>query len=101
MARDYKRERELAIKRGETNSKGGPNVNAGDNQRHKARRKKEKQLGRKLRTDEHVDHKRPINKGGSNDASNLRVRSKEANSRDGGKNGNHKNKGPRKGALSK
>lgn len=96
--RDYKRERELAIKRGET----GCGSKSGDATRHRARRKVEKKLGRKLSTNEHVDHKKPLNKGGSNSVSNLRVRSKESNSRAGGENGNHKNKGPRrKGALSK
>lgn len=71
--RDYKRERELAIKRGETASSSNPNPNAGDNVRHKARRLKEKQLGRKLPTSVHVDHKKRIKEGGSNELSNLRV----------------------------
>ena len=90
--RDYKRERELAIKRGET----GVGSKSGDAQRHRARRIKEKQLGRKLATDEVVDHKDRVKDGGSNDPSNLRVRSLSSNAADGGRVGNRKAKGKRK-----
>lgn len=90
--RDYKRERELAIRRGET----GVGSNSGDAQRHRARRKKEKQLGRKLRPTEVVDHEHRIKDGGSNDLSNLRVRSLSSNASDGGRVGDRKAKGKRK-----
>lgn len=90
--RDYKRERELAIRRGET----GSGSDSGDARRHRARRKVEKKLGRKLPTDQHVDHAKAITDGGSDDMSNLRVRSKKKNSSDGGKQGNHRQKGIKK-----
>lgn len=87
--RNYKRERELAIRRGET----GVGSSSGDATRHRARLKKEKQLGRELSEDEHVDHSVPIKDGGSNDVKNLRVRKKKSNSAHGGKIGNAKEKG--------
>lgn len=90
--RNYARERELAIKRGET----GVGSDSGDATRHRARRKKEKELGRKLDTDEHVDHKKPIKSGGSNSTSNLRVRSKKSNSAHGGRIGDKSKKGKKK-----
>ena len=82
--RNYSQERKTAIKRGETSI----GAESSDNKRHKARRAKEKQLGRKLSPDEHVDHKTPLNKGGSNNPKNLRVRDASSNMSDGGKNGN-------------
>lgn len=91
MPRDYKRERELAKKRGET----GVGSKSGDAQRHRARRKKEKELGRKLGPDEVVDHKKPVKDGGSNDSSNLRVRSLSSNAADGGRIGDATKKGKR------
>jgi 5-methylcytosine-specific restriction endonuclease McrA len=93
--RDYKQERNTAKKRGET----GVGSKSGDAKRHRARRLKEKQLGRKLRSDEHVDHKTPVKSGGSNSTSNLRVRSRKLNTSSGGKIGNRKGKaaGGRKG----
>ena len=78
--RDYKRERITAKNRGET----GVGSKSKDAIRHRARREVEKSLGRKLKTDEHVDHK----KGMSNKRSNLRVRSAKANTSAGGKVGN-------------
>lgn len=90
--RDYKRERQLAIKRGET----GNGSKSGDAQRHRARRIKEKELGRKLSPDEVVDHKHRVRDGGSNDPSNLRVRSLSSNAADGGRVGDRKAKGVRK-----
>lgn len=49
-----------------------------------------------------VDHKRTIKNGGSNEASNLRLRSVAENRSDGGKSGSRagKSAGARKGALS-
>jgi len=93
--RDYKRERELAIKRGET----GVGSKSGDATRHRARRKKEKQLGRKLPTSVHVDHKKEIKNGGSNHSSNLVLKPASKNLSDGGKVGNKAGKaaGGRKG----
>lgn len=90
--RDYKRERELAKRRGET----GVGSNSGDAKRHRARRKVEKRMGRKLSPDEVVDHKNRIKDGGGNDDSNLRVRDLSSNAADGGRVGNRKAKGIRK-----
>ena len=90
--RNYKRERELAIRRGET----GVGSNSGDATRHRARRKVEKDLGRKLGPDEVVDHKTPVKSGGSNSRSNLRVRRLKPNAAHGGTIGNRKEKGRRK-----
>lgn len=90
--RNYQRERELAIRRGET----GVGSKSGDAQRHRARRKVEKTLGRKLASDEVVDHKERVKDGGSNASSNLRVRSLKSNAADGGRVGNSAEKGKRK-----
>ncbi|UMO76470.1 hypothetical protein DNAM_430 [Pseudomonas phage BroderSalsa] len=92
MARDYKRERQLAIRRGET----GVGSKSGDAQRHRARRKVQKARGKKLRPDQVVDHIRRVKDGGSNDPSNLRVRDLSSNAADGGRVGNPKAKGVRK-----
>ena len=90
--RDYKRERELAIRRGET----GVGSSSGDAQRHRARRKVEKRIGRKLSPDEVVDHKTPVKSGGNNDHSNLRIRRLSDNAAHGGRIGNRKAKGVKK-----
>lgn len=90
--RNYKRERELAIRRGET----GVGSNSGDARRHRARRKKEKELGRKLASTEVVDHQTPVKEGGSDASSNLRVRKLKANAAHGGRIGNRKAKGEKK-----
>lgn len=92
--RNYQQERRTAIKRGET----GCGPKSKDNIRHKDRRKLEKKIGRKLRSDETVDHKKPLKSGGSSSPKNLRVRSYSDNSRDGGKMGNKagKSKGGKK-----
>lgn len=97
--RDLKQERRTAKRRGET----GVGSKSKDATRHRARRKMEKKLGRKLRTDEHVDHKKTLKSGGSNDISNLRVRSAKSNTSAGGKAGNRKGKanGARKGHKSR
>lgn len=92
MARDYKRERQLAIRRGET----GVGSKSGDAQRHRARRKVQKKLGRKLGPDEVVDHIKRVKDGGGNGDSNLRLRSLKSNAADGGRVGNRKAKGIRK-----
>lgn len=92
MARDYKRERELAKRRGET----GVGSGSGDAQRHRARRKVQKRLGRKLQPTEVVDHIKRVKDGGGNGDSNLRVRSLSSNAADGGRVGNAKAKGVRK-----
>lgn len=93
--RNYAQERKTAIARGET----GKGSKSGDAQRHRARRKKEKEIGRKLRTDEHVDHKKKVKDGGSNHSSNLRIRSASSNQADGGRSGSKagKAKGGKKG----
>lgn len=90
--RNYKRERELAIRRGET----GVGSKSGDAQRHRARRKVEKRLGRKLPPDKVVDHVRRVKDGGGNGDSNLRVRDHSSNAADGGRVGDAKAKGVRK-----
>ena len=90
--RNYKRERELAVRRGET----GVGSGSGDAQRHRARRKVEKRLGRKLPSDQVVDHIKRVKDGGSNDGGNLRVRSLSSNAADGGRVGDKKKKGVRK-----
>lgn len=89
--RNYKRERELAIKRGET----GVGSKSGDAQRHRARRIVEKDVG-DLPSDSVVDHKVRVRDGGSNVRSNLRVRSLSSNAADGGRVGDRKAKGVRK-----
>lgn len=96
--RDYDQERRTAKTRGET----GKGTASGDATRHRARRKVEKKLGKKLAPTQHVDHKTPLNKGGSNNPKNLRVRDASTNMSDGGKSGNKagKAKGGRKGKKS-
>lgn len=89
--RDYKREYELQKQRGES----GTGSDSGNAKRKRARRAKEKELGRKLGTDEVVDHKKPLKSGGSNSSSNTRVTSRKKNASHGGKIGNRKNKGKR------
>lgn len=90
--RNYARERELAIRRGET----GVGSKSGDATRHRARRKVEKDIGRELGPDEVVDHKTPVKDGGSNRRSNLRVRRLASNAAHGGRIGNRKAKGEKK-----
>ena len=92
MARDYKRERELAIRRGET----GVGSKSGDAQRHRARRKVQAGRKKKLRPDQVVDHIKRVKDGGGNGLSNLRVRSLKSNAADGGRVGNKKAKGEKK-----
>jgi len=89
--RDYKRERELAIRRGET----GVGSKSGDAQRHRARRIVEKDVG-DLPSDQVVDHITRVKDGGGNSRGNLRVRSLSSNAADGGRVGNRKSKGKRK-----
>ena len=97
--RDYKQEKKTAKARGET----GVGSKSGDAVRHRARRKKEKELGRKLRTDEHVEHNKKVKDGGSNHSSNLSVKPASANMSDGGKSGSSSGKaaGARKGHKSR
>ncbi|MGL5016417.1 MAG: HNH endonuclease signature motif containing protein [Bacteroidales bacterium] len=97
--RDYKRERKLAIKRGET----GVGSKSGDATRHRARRKVENRVGRKLSPDEHVDHKKPLKSGGSNAPDNLAIKPSSKNLSHGGKIGNKagKAKGGKKSKLPK
>lgn len=89
--RDYKRERELAKRRGET----GVGSKSGDAQRHRARRVVEKEVG-DLPSDKVVDHKTRVKDGGGNSRKNLRVRSLRSNAADGGRAGNRKAKGVKK-----
>lgn len=89
--RDYEQERKTAIARGET----GAGSKSGDATRHRARRKVEKRLGRKLGATEVVDHKKRLKDGGSNNDSNLRVRGLSENAADGGRVGDASKKGKR------
>lgn len=91
--RDYKHERNLAKKRGET----GVGSKSGDATRHRARRKLSKKVGRKLSPDEHVDHIKTLKQGGSNGVSNLRIRSAKSNKLAGAKVGGKGRKGTKNG----
>lgn len=95
--RDYDQERKTAVARGET----GKGSSSGDARRHRARRSVEKRLGKNAVKGKDVDHIKPVKSGGSNESSNLRVRSVAANRSDGGKSGSvsGKSAGGRKGAL--
>lgn len=95
--RDYEQERKTAISRGET----GVGSKSGDAKRHRARRVVEKRVGKSKLKGKDVDHIKPVKSGGSNESSNLRVRTVAANRSDGGKSGNTSGKasGGRKGAL--
>ncbi|WHS68317.1 hypothetical protein [Salmonella phage PKM.Hi.22.6] len=97
--RNYAQERITAIKRGDT----GVGKKSKDAMRHRARREMEKSIGRKLPTSVHVDHKKTVKDGGSNDRSNLRLRDASENMSAGGKSGSSKGKaaGGRKGAKSR
>ncbi len=97
--RDYEQERKTAKARGET----GIGSKSKDAVRHRARRKVEKRIGRKLGPNEHVDHKKPLKDGGSNHSSNLVVKPASKNCSDGGKSGSSKGKaaGARKGHKSR
>ena len=88
--RNYKRERQLQIARGET---GGSD--SGHSMRGRARRAYEKANG-DLPSNVDVDHKKPVKSGGTNAKSNLRVRSEHSNATQGGTIGNAKAKGKRK-----
>lgn len=90
--RDYAQERKTAIARGET----GVGSSSGDAQRHRARRKVEKRIGRKLGPTEVVDHIKRVKDGGSNSDGNLRVRGLSDNAADGGRVGDASKKGIRK-----
>lgn len=95
--RDYKQERLTAIARKET----GVGSSSKDATRHRARRLVEKKLGHKLPPSKHVDHKKPLEKGGTNSLANLRVRDAHSNTSEGGKMGSRAGKanGGRKGSL--
>lgn len=95
--RDYEQERKTAIARGET----GKGSSSGDAVRHRARRIVEKRSGKAAIKGKDVDHIKTVKSGGSNESSNLRIRSVAANRSDGGKSGNTagKSSGGRKGAL--
>jgi hypothetical protein len=68
--RNYKQEEKTAGARGEK---------AGHNARDRARYKLEKAGMVKKGDGKDVDHKKPVSKGGTNAASNLRVESEHAN----------------------
>lgn len=72
--RDYRRERQTAIRRGETLGSDSDNA-----KRKRLRRAMEKD-GKVHRGDgKDVDHKKPLSKGGSNSKSNARVVDKSTN----------------------
>ena len=97
--RNYAQEGVTAKKRNETSA----GSKSGDATRHRARRAKVNSLGRKLSTNEHVDHKRPLKSGGSNSKTNTRVRKASSNMAAGGRIGNKAGKaaGGRKGKVKK
>ena len=70
LKRDYKRERELQLKRGE---------DEGHKKRLALRRKAEKNGLVKKHDGKDLDHKRPLSKGGSNTLKNVRVTSPSKN----------------------
>jgi hypothetical protein len=88
--RNYKRERQLQIARGETGGSG-----SGHSMRGRARRAYEKAHG-DLPSNVDVDHKKPVKAGGSNAKSNLRVRTEHSNAVQGGTLGDAKAKGRRR-----
>ena len=61
-----------------------PEQRANRSDRVMARRKKEKQMGKEALQGKDVDHEKPLRNGGSNEESNLRVRSRSANRSDNG-----------------
>lgn len=54
-------------------------------ERNQARAAVEKKIGHKLPKTQEIDHKKPLAKGGSNNASNLQILSRTANRRKGKK----------------
>jgi hypothetical protein len=69
--RNYKREYALY--------QSSPKAIAQRSARNKARREMEKLVGEAAIRGKDIDHKRPLSKGGSNNLSNLRVRSVHSN----------------------
>ena len=61
-----------------------PEQRANRSKRVMARRKKIKQVGKEALKNKDVDHEEPLRNGGSNEESNLRVRSRSANRSDNG-----------------
>lgn len=83
--RSYKDEYKASVKR-----KGKKALSSDRNKRAKARRKMEKlhgALGSSV-----VDHVTPLKSGGSNESSNLRVRTRSSNAKHGGEIGDPKKK---------
>lgn len=64
--------------------------------RNKARRKALREGKVVKGDDKHVDHKKPLSKGGSTSTSNTRVISAKRNMSKGGKIGGKRSKGPRR-----
>ena len=89
--RDYKRENELAKRRGERSC----GSDGADAVRHRARYDYEKKNG-DLPANVHIDHKKPIKNGGGNTKGNTRTRAAKNNCAAGGKIGNRKQKGIKK-----
>jgi hypothetical protein len=91
--RNYPLERKTAIRRGET----GVGSKSGDSTRHRDRLAFMKRNG-VLASDTHVDHKNPLQSGGSSQSSNLASKSGSENMAHGGKIGNTagKSKGGKK-----
>lgn len=84
--RDYKKERLAESKKRKEQRKA----------RGRARYKLEKEGKVKKGDGKHVDHKKPLRKGGSNSRKNLRVRSAKANSSDNGHRKGEKQKRKRR-----
>ena len=94
-------------KKGETKANAKPaskakrayNRKTQDNRvkRNQARREAEKDGRVKKGDGKDLDHKTPLRKGGSNNKSNIRVRTKKANRADNGSTKGMSRKGARKG----
>ena len=89
--RNFKRERELAKRRGET----GVGSASGDATRHRARRKLIAS-GTAVPAGKEVGHKKSLKSGGTNARKNLKVQSVKSNRSAGGKAGNRAAKGRKK-----
>ena len=96
--RDLKQENKTAKARGET----GVGSDSNDARRHRARRAYIKKNGA-LSSKTDLDHKKPMNKGGTDALSNLKPVSQKENRSKGGKSGNKAGKaaGARKGHASR
>jgi len=82
-SKNYKRDSKQEYKTAKARGENGTGSDSSDAKRKRARRAVNAERKAKglppLRSDQHVDHKKPISKGGSNDRSNLRITSESKN----------------------